>query len=60
MGKAIHGRCRRGIRAAVGLVGRPEADRGETRQRFWSAVAKGMSTEIAAVAAGVSPPVGVR
>ena len=40
--------------------GRPPAGRREHRQRFWAAVARGVSSEDAAVEAGVSPAVGVR
>jgi IS30 family transposase len=40
--------------------GRPTAGRREHRQRFWAAVARGVSSEAAAVQAGVSVPVGVR
>jgi IS30 family transposase len=40
--------------------GRPAVARREDRQRFWAAIADGLSSEQAAVAAGVSPAVGVR
>jgi len=40
--------------------GRPPAGRREHRQRFWAAVARGMTSEQAGVEAGVSPAVGVR
>jgi IS30 family transposase len=40
--------------------GRPKAGRREHRQRFWAAVARGVCSEDAAVAAGVSAAVGVR
>jgi IS30 family transposase len=40
--------------------GRPPVGRREHRQRFWAAVARGLSSEEAGVAAGVSPVVGVR
>jgi IS30 family transposase len=40
--------------------GRPPAGRREHRQRFWAAVARGVTSEDAAVQAGVSPAVGVR
>jgi IS30 family transposase len=40
--------------------GRPSVARREHRQRFWAAIAEGLSSEDAAVAAGVSPAVGVR
>jgi len=60
MGKGKHGRCRRGVRPAVGSVGRPDAGLTGERQRFWTAIAGGESTEDAATLAGVSAPVGVR
>ena len=40
--------------------GRPPVGRREHRQRFWAAIACGLSSEEAGVAAGVSAPVGVR
>jgi IS30 family transposase len=40
--------------------GRPTAGRREHRQRFWKEIARGLSTEDAAVACGVSPAVGGR
>ena len=40
--------------------GRPPVARREHRQRFWAAIARGLSSEDAAVEAGVSPAVGVR
>jgi IS30 family transposase len=40
--------------------GRPTAGRREHRQRFWVAIARGLSSEDAARVAGVSPPVGTR
>src|SRR5450759_1481596 len=40
--------------------GRPPAGRREHRQRFWAAVARGLTSEQAGVEAGVSPAVGVR
>jgi transposase, IS30 family len=40
--------------------GRPPVGRREHRQRFWAAIARGLSSEDAGVAAGVSAPVGVR
>jgi hypothetical protein len=40
--------------------GRPLAGRREHRQRFWAAVVHGVTSEDAAVGAGVSPAVGVR
>jgi IS30 family transposase len=40
--------------------GRPPVGRLEHRQRFWTAIARGVSSEAAAAEAGVSGPVGVR
>jgi IS30 family transposase len=40
--------------------GRPPVGRLEHRQRFWTAIARGLSSEDAAVVAGVSAAVGVR
>jgi IS30 family transposase len=40
--------------------GRPPGWRREHLQRFWAAIARGLSSEDAAVEAGVSPAVGVR
>jgi IS30 family transposase len=47
-------------RPAMRSPGRPPVGRREHRQRFWLAIAEGMSSEDAAVAAGVSPAVGSR
>ena len=47
------GRCRCGPR-------RPPVARREERQRFWAAIRRGLSSEDAAVEAGVSPAVGTR
>ena len=43
----------------VRLVGRRQRGRAE-QQRFWKAIARGLSSEDAAVSCGVSPPVGGR
>jgi IS30 family transposase len=40
--------------------GRPPVGRREHRQRFWVAIARGLSSEAAGIEAGVSPAVGVR
>jgi IS30 family transposase len=40
--------------------GRPPVGRREHRQRFWKAIARGLSSEDAGVVAGVSPAVGTR
>ncbi len=47
-------------RPAMRSPGRPPVGRLEHRQRFWAAIARGLSSEDAAVVAGVSAPVGVR
>ena len=60
MATTKHGRCRRGVRPALGSIGRPCAGLRAERQRFWKAIAQGLSSEKAAPAAGVSPAVGVR
>ena len=52
-------RSDRAGRPAMRSPGRPVA-RLEDRQRFWAAVARGLSSENAAIEAGVSAPVGVR
>ena len=48
------------LSSAEGLPGRPPLGRREHRQRFWEEVARGLSSEESAVAAGVSPAVGAR
>ena len=55
-----HGRCRRGIRPAIGSIGRPGVNQGESQRSFWKAIGQGLSSESAAVVAGVSPAVGAR
>lgn len=40
--------------------GRPRASRRENRRPFWTAIAKGLSSEVSAIAAGVSSPLGAR
>src|SRR5207247_11480493 len=47
-------------RARMRSPGRPPVGRREHRQRFWEAIARGVSSEDAAAAAGVSAAVGVR
>jgi IS30 family transposase len=47
-------------RPAMCSPGRPSVGRLEHRQRFWAAIARGVSSEEAAAAAGVSAAVGVR
>jgi IS30 family transposase len=50
----------RADRSPLCSPGRPPAGRREHRVRFWVAIARGLSSEDAAVEAGVSPAVGVR
>jgi transposase, IS30 family len=47
-------------RPAMRSPGRPPVARREERQRFWAAIAAGLSSEDAAAVAGVSPAVGTR
>src|SRR5215216_3497409 len=47
-------------RAPMRSPGRPPVARREHRQRFWEAIADGLSSEEAGVSAGVSPAVGTR
>jgi IS30 family transposase len=47
-------------RARMPSPGRPEVSQRPTRQQFWKRIAAGMSSEDAAVACGVSAPVGTR
>jgi IS30 family transposase len=47
-------------RPAMRSPGRPPVGRREHRQRFWAAIARGLASEDAGVAAGVSPAVGSR
>jgi len=47
-------------RVAMRSPGRPPVGRLEHRQRFWAAIARGLSSDDAGVEAGVSPAVGVR
>src|ERR687897_3847485 len=59
------GRSRGWAAAATGRPpmrspGRPPVARREHRQRFWKAIARGLSSEDAAVSCGVSPAVGGR
>jgi IS30 family transposase len=59
MGRKVQAWQRAG-RRVMRSPGRPPAGRREHRQRFWAAIARGLSSEDAAVEAGVSAPVGVR
>lgn len=60
MGTKKRRRSIRALRPAMRSPGRPPVSRREHRQRFWEAIARGLSSEDAAVASGVSPPVGTR
>src|SRR5215211_2578087 len=60
MGESRRRRSERAGRAPMRSPGRPPVARREDRQRFWAAIADGLSSEQAAVAAGVAPAVGVR
>src|ERR1017187_5298014 len=60
MGIPKHRRSHRAGRPPMRSPGRPTAGRREHRRRFWAAIASGLSSEDAALAAGVSQPVGTR
>ena len=53
-------RSDRMLREKLRSPGRPGVARREDRRRFWALIAAGLSSEDAAIGAGVSPPVGVR
>ena len=53
-------RSDRALRARMQSPGRPPIARREDRQRFWAAIAKGLTSEEAEVAAGISPAVAAR
>lgn len=53
-------RSDRALRDKLGSPGRPPVARQEHRRRFWALIAKGLSSEDAAMEVGVSPPVGFR
>ena len=58
---SVRGRASaRAGRPAMRSLGRPPVGRREHRQRFWEAIARGVSSEDAAAEAGVSAAVGVR
>jgi len=50
----------RALRGKIWSPGRPSTARREDRVQFWQGIARGLSTEDAAVEAGVSPAVGAR
>src|SRR5918994_2933249 len=60
MGTPRRRRSGLGGRAPMRSPGRPPVARREHRQRFWKAIARGLSSEDAAVSCGVSPAVGGR
>ncbi len=53
-------RSDRALRPVMRSPGRPPVWRREHQERFWEAIAGGLSSELAGVAAGVSPSVGSR
>jgi len=60
MGASRRRRSDRAGRDPIRSPGRPTAGRREHRQAFWKAIARGISSEDAALEAGVSQPVGTR
>ena len=60
MGKRKRRPADRALRPAMRSPGRPPGWRRKYRQRFWEAIAGGLSSEEASVAAGLSPAVGTR
>jgi IS30 family transposase len=60
MGASGRRRADRALRAPMRSPGRPPVARREHRQRFWKTIARGLSSEDAAVVCGVSPAVGAR
>src|SRR6266540_3070781 len=60
MGTRRRRRADRAGRPPMRSPGRPPVGRREHRERFWLAIASGLSSEDAGVAAGVSPAVGSR
>ena len=60
MGASRRRRSDRAGRGPIRSPGRPTAGRREHRQRFWRAIARGLSSWDAAREAGVSQPVGTR
>jgi IS30 family transposase len=60
MGARRRRRSDRAGRPAMRSPGRPPAGRKEHRQRFWAAIARGLTSEDAAAEADVSAAVGVR
>src|SRR3990172_7678713 len=60
MGAGKRQQAIRAMRGQMWSPGRPSSARREDRIRFWEAVARGASSEDAAIEARVSPPVGSR
>jgi IS30 family transposase len=60
MGAGRRRRAGRALRPPMRSPGRPPGWRREHQQRFWEAIADGLSSEEAAAAAGLSPAVGTR
>jgi IS30 family transposase len=60
MAKRRRRRAHRAGRPPMWSPGRPPVARREHRQRFWAGIARGLTSEDAAVQAGVSPVVGTR
>ncbi len=60
MGATKRRRADRAQRSRMRSPGRPPVGRREHRQRFWEAIASGLSSEEAGMAAGVSAVVGTR
>jgi len=60
MGVTKRQRAIRAMRGQMWSPGRPSSAQREDRIRFWEAVARGASSEAAAIEAGVSPPFGSR
>ena len=53
-------RSDRSLRGKLSSPGRPPVAQQEHRRRFWVLIAGGLSSEDAAIGAGVSAPVGAR
>jgi hypothetical protein len=60
MGASKQQRAIRAMRGPMRSPGRPPGWRREHRQRFWEAIARGVSSEEAAAVAGVASAVGTR
>ena len=60
MGTSKRRRSDQAGRLPMPSPGRPPVGRREHRQRFWEAIARGLSSEESGVVAGVSPAVGTR